>query len=257
MKVIQENFENMTSIKKILFISLLLLSTACGNTDNLNINLSQKDVISNLTGKYEGTYKNTIFEIWIEKSEQSTHNQSYLYIFIFEKDKVLHVNQFLTKYQDTQMYSNSICEYVKKNPNKFLNHTLQESPSMFYDVSVEEIWNWNNLGGLGYFFVSIDNLSSVSFDIDIQHYINLPINDEHGLTKLYTNSKGEGVKVKLFETGFFKKLWNYPLGGPSIEIQKISSDTTGLLDQYHKILHETREAFTESGKTNRSYCDLK
>ena len=91
-------------------------------------------------------------------------------------------------------FSDSLCNYIKNNSAQFSGHNLQTSPSMLYDISVDQIWRWDNsLGALGHFFVSANSIVS-PFHIMPFYYIDLYPNDEYGLTKLHINSNGEAVK---------------------------------------------------------------
>jgi len=85
-------------MEKFLFILLFFFFIACENTNDVNKQLSQKTITKKLTGIYEGNYKNARYEIWIEESEKSTQNQSFFYIFIFQKENRSSVISFLTKY---------------------------------------------------------------------------------------------------------------------------------------------------------------
>lgn len=239
--------------KKSLFIPILFLMISCGSSDA--VNSSTNNFLNNLTGVYEGTYKSTTYEIWIEEIERITASNEYsLSIFIFEKRNSASVEQFLTKYPDTQSYSNAICKYAEENPDKFSEHSLQESPSMYYDISIDQVWKWDNLGSLGYFTLSTNN-KDTSFEIFIHHYIDLLENDEHGLKSIDTNTNGTATEIHFFETGFIKKPWNYVFSGPSIEVTKSSTEPKNILKQYLKVIQETEDLFSSAGKQNRSYCD--
>lgn len=239
--------------KYLLFLSILFLMVSCGSSEEVNV--STNSFLNNLTGVYEGVYKDTTYEIWIEEIERITaSNEHALSIFIFEKSKSTTVEQFLAKYPDTQSYSNAICKYVQENPDKLSGHNLQESPSMYYDISADQVWKWNNLGSLGYFTLSANN-KDTSFEINIQHYINFPENDEHALKSVDTNANGTAKEIHFLETGFIKKPWNYVFSGPSIEVTKSSTETKSILKQYLNIIKETQELFSSEGKQNRSYCD--
>ena len=109
--------------KPFLLASLLFLIISCGSSEEVNV--STNSFLNSLTGVYEGVHKNITYEIWIEEIERITASNEYaLSIFIFEKSKFTSVEQFLTKYTDTQSYSNAICKYVKENPGKFSEHNL-------------------------------------------------------------------------------------------------------------------------------------
>ena len=233
---------------------LFLFTASCGGGE---INTSTESFLSNLTGVYKTSYEDTNYEIWIEEINQyPEHSQHQIAVFIFEKGKASDVQQFLTKYPDVQSYSNSICNYVKENTDQFSNYNLKTSPSMYYDLSADQVWKWGrNLGALSKFFLSSNNKAS-SFDaVRVPHYIDLPENDEHAIKSFDTNSEGKATKIHLLETGFIKKIWNYVLAGPSLKIEKTSSELKGLLKQYLKTVEETRKVFVEAGENNRSYCD--
>ena len=238
----------------LIFAFLLFFSTSCGGQG-----ATTSGKASDLIGVYEGVFKGTAFEVWIEEVEQNpASNEHFLSLFVFRKDNFSSIQQFLTRYHDVQTYSDSICNYVKENPNQFYGYDLKTSPSLFYDISADQLWIWDNsLGALGHFIVSPGHSGS-SLNIRPHYYINLYPNDEYGLQTLYTNSKGEAIKIKFFETGFIKKPWNYvPLFGPSLKIHKTSPTTKDLWAQYNNVTRETRELFTQAGRENRSYCEIK
>ena len=227
--------------------------TSCEDSEEVTV--STNSFLNSLTGVYEGTYKNTTYETWIEEIERITASNEYaLSIFTFEKSKLTNVERFLTKYKDTQSYSNAICKYVKENPEEFSRHNLKTSPSMFYNISADQVWKWNNLGSLGYFTLPSDN-KDTSFEINIQHYINFPENDEHALKSIDTKANGTVKEIYFLETGFIKKPWNYVFSGPSIKVTKSSTQPKNILKQYLNIIKETQELFLSAGKQNRSYCD--
>ena len=236
-------------------LTFLFLSTSCGGGEK--VNTSGTNFLNQLTGIYEGVYDDRTFEVRIEELEKdAATGEQLVSLFVFEKSKSSNIQKFLTRYPDVQTYKKGICEYVEKNPNKFSGHDLQTSPSMFYDISVDQIWIWDNsLGALGYFIIPSNALVS-SFDIRQQHYIDLYVDDEYGVKTLYINSKGEAVKIQFFETGFIKKPLNYLMSGPSLEIRKISSEKKGAFAQYYNTVNETRELFIKAGRENRSYCDV-
>ena len=239
---------------KFLFIFLFLFSTSCGS--GAKVNTSGTDFLNQLLGVYEGVHDGRTFEVRIEELEQDpATDDRLLSLFVFEKNKFSNIQEFLTKYKNVQAYSEAICKYVKENPSAFSEHDLKTSPSMFYDISADQIWRWDqSLGSLGHFFVPRNTVVS-SFDISPRHYIDLYENDEYGVIKLHINSSGEAVKIQFFETGFIKKPWNYFMSGPSLEIRKASSKTEDLFAQYYSVVNETRELFEKAGKENRSYCD--
>ena len=125
---------------------------------------------------------------------------------------------------------------------------------MFYDISADQVWKWDNWGSLGYFTLPSDN-KNTSFEINIQHYINFPENDEHALKAIDTNANGTVTEIYFLETGFIKKPWNYVFSGPSIKVTKSSTETKNILKQYLNLLKETQELFLSAGKQNRSHCD--
>ena len=239
-----------------LFIPLLFLSASCES--GKKVNTSGTSFLNYLTGIYEGEYSDKTFEVRIEGLDQNAATGERLVsLFVFEKSKSSDIQEFLTRYPDVQSYAEGICKYVKENPNKFSEYDLQTSPSMFYDISADQVWKWDNsLGSLGYFIIP-SNASVSSFDINPHYYINLHIDDEYGVTKIHINNKGEAVEIQFFETGFIKKPWNYFVSGPSLEIRKISSETKGVFTQYYNTVNETRELFVKAGEENRSYCDIK
>lgn len=241
-------------IRLLLFGFLLFFTASCGSGGKVNV--STESFFNNLTGVYEVSYDSVNFEIWVEETDKNPgRNEHLISVFIFEKNKTSDVQQFLAKYQDVQSYSDDICKYVKENPDKFADYDLKTSPSLYYDISADQIWKWDNLGGLSYFILSSDK-EATSFDVlTVQHYINLPGNDEHAIKGFDTNAEGKITKVHLLETGFIKKPWNYLLSGPSLKVRKISSEPKGLLKKYLNIREESRELFMEEGKQNRSYCD--
>ena len=272
-----------------LFIPLLFLSPSCGSgekadlsdlssksrfvvpekteiseesqsSNRTSVNTPETRFLNHLIGIYEGEYKDKMFEVRIEEWKQhAPTGEQLLYVFVFEKSKSSNTQEFLTRHTDVQAYVEDICNYVEENPNKFSEHDLQTSPSMFYDISADQVWRWNNsIGALGYFTVPVNGKASVSsFDIKIRHYINLHTDDEYGLKKIYLNDKGEAVKIQFFETGFIKKPWNYFMHGPSLNISKVSSETKDVLTQYYNTVNETRELFLKAGEENHSYCDIK
>ena len=98
---------------------LFLFTASCEGGE---INISTESFLSNLTGVYKTSYKDTNYEIWIEEiNKYMEHSQHQIAVFIFEKGKASDVQQFLTKYPDVQSYSNSICNYVKENTDQFSN----------------------------------------------------------------------------------------------------------------------------------------
>ena len=233
--------------------AFFLFTTSCGGGE---VNSSTEDFLSNLIGVYKTNYEDTDFEIWIEEIEKDlVQNQHHIAMFIFEKNKTSDIQQFLTKYPDVESYSEAICNYVKENPDKFFDHDLKTSPSMYYDISADQVWKWDNLGALSYFVLSSNNKASSFDSVSVRHYINLPENDEHALKSFDTDSEGKATKIHLLETGFIKKLWNYILSGPSLKVDKTTSEAKDLLKQYLKTVEETRKAFVEAGENNRSHCD--
>ena len=239
-----------------LFIPLFLfLSISCGGGEKANT--SGTNFLNQLTGIYEGVYDDRTFKVRIEELEQNTATgERSASLFVFEKSKSSDIQRFLTRYPDVQTYTEGICEYVEKNPNKFSGYDLQTSPSMFYDISADQVWRWDNsLGALGYFVILSNGMVS-SFDIRPHYYIDLHVGDEYGVKTLYINSKGEAVKIQFFETGFIKKPWNYLMSGPSLEIRKVSSEKKGAFAQYYNTVNETRELFMKEGRESRSYCDV-
>ena len=232
---------------------LFLFTASCGGVE---INTSTESFLSNLTGVYKTSYEDTNYEIWIEEIENAIgRNEYYISVLLFKKDKASDIQSFLTKYPDVKSYSDSICNYVKENPNKFSGYDLKTSPSLYYDISADQVWKWDKLGAVSFFILPSNNKAS-SFDaVSVEHYIDLPENDEHALKSFDTNSEGKATKIHLLETGFIKKIWNYILAGPSLKIEKTSSEPKGLLKQYLRTVEETRKAFVEAGENNRSYCD--
>ena len=233
---------------------LLCFTVSCGSAGKVNV--STDSFFSNLTGVYEVNYDSVNFEIWVEEIDKKPEqNEHFISVFIFEKKKASDIQQFLTRYQDAPSYVAGICKYVEENPDKFADYDLKTSPSLYYDISADQIWKWDKLGGLSYFILS-SGKEDTSFDaFTVQHYIDLPKNDEHGVKGFDTNAEGKVTKVHLLETGFIKKPWNYLLSGPSLKVNKISSEPKGVLKQYLNIREESRELFIEAGKNNRSYCD--
>ena len=244
-------------MQTMLFLMGFLFSfiVSCGGGEKLNTSIDK--VLSNLIGVYTTKYKDTDYEVWIEKLDQSPGGSGqFISVFMFEKSKTTKIQSFLAKYQDVESYSADICEYIKENPDKFTEYSFKESPSFYYDISADQVWRWdNNLGALSYFILSSDSKDS-SFDtVSTLHPINLPTDDEHVLKSLDTDSQGKATKIHLLETGFIKKIWNYVLSGPSLSLTKESSQAKALLKQYLDLREETNKLFTEAGKENRSYCD--
>lgn len=238
---------------KFLLTLFFLFSTSCeGKRD---VRVSGPDFFNQLLGVYEGVHNNRGFEVRIDELERdSATGERLLSLFVFEKRNLSSIQAFLTKYQDVQAYSKAICKYVEDNPDKFSNYNLQTAPTMFHDISADEVWSWGKkpLGSLGHFVFRETPVSS--FDIKPMHYIDLYKDDEYGVIKLYVHSSGEAVKIQFFETGFIKKPWNYIISGPSLNISKVSSKTEGLYAQYYSIVNETVALFEKAGRENRSYC---
>ena len=236
-----------------LLIFFLIFSVSCGSdstgskpnapTDEEpkeELQNPQDEFLNHLKGKYKGTYENTTFEVWIETLEQRVNNTGSLAVLMFEQDKSSEIQQFLTKYQDVQVYSKDICEYIKQSSKVSSYYGLMGARGI-----------WNNRGGLGITSFTLANLETTSsFDIETEFFIDLP-DDEHGFESLHTDSKGQAIKIQLFETGFFQKLLNYFVDGPNIEIEKISSETTGLLSQYYRnfitVQQKSPQSWRESG----------
>ena len=97
---------------------------------------------------------------------------------------------------------------LKKTLESFPNITYKHHLVCFTTYPLIKFRKWDNLGSLGYFTLPSDN-TDTSFEINIQHYINFPENDEHALKSIDTNANGTAKEIHFLETGFIKKPWNY------------------------------------------------
>ena len=233
-------------MKKTMFLFSVFISLSFCKKQG--VSLDPNDELIGINGKYQGTYNDSVFEIWIEEASPVLKNSFFphfssesFFILIFHQSKAEEVQQFLLDYQDIQTYSNNVCQNVEKNNHEELYRAL---------VGMNQIWGSH--AGLG--LMTADLGSTSTADIKTMFYINLAPNDEHALKALSVNA-GRAGEIYFLETGFIKKLWNYFLSGPSMHLEKISSSTTGLLNTFYENYNKIGEDFDQAHQNNHSYCD--
>ena len=196
---------------------------------------------SHLEGKYKGTYKNTVLEMWIERTGQLT-NGYLLSVLLFEQNKISKVQEFLTKYQDIKIYSDDVCKHIK------------DRKSSDPETIGEDIWDENDLGGWGLVLIPADFKKASSFDMKTQYYIQLPVDDDKEFSSLDVDNKGQAIGIELDNTDWGGVILDF-FGGSNMELGKISSSTTGLLNQYYRNVKAVKQAFIKAEQENHSYCD--
>ncbi|MDE0151396.1 MAG: hypothetical protein OXK80_02715 [Bdellovibrionales bacterium] len=232
---------------KTFFSFLVFLSIFnCAGPD-FTPNFSNDQFVEQIQGVYESNYKNTVFEIWIEKANlpesdirhRSGLIQEALFVMVFEKNKRTEIEMLLRKYQDTDMLAQDICSYVEN-----------------LSWGTHGLWRVKNMGGLAGLSVPADATQSPTIPLETLFYIDFPTNDEHGFTSLEINNSGEAVKISFFETGFIKKPWNYFLTS-SMPIRKQSNNTLNLLSRFYINSDRANQEIPPSTNQSdrQSYCN--
>lgn len=234
---------------KTFFSFLIFLSIFnCAGSD-FTPNFSNDQFVERIQGVYESNYKNTVFEIWIEKSnfpESDTPRegmsglmQEGLFVMVFEKNRRTEIEMLLRKYQNTDMLAKDMCSYVEN-----------------LSWGTHGLWGIKKMGGLAGIAVPADTIRSSTIPLETLFYIDFPTNDEHGFTTLKINNRGEAVNINFFETGFIKKPWNYFLTS-SMTLQKKSNNTLNLLSRFYinsdQVNQEIPPPTNQSNQ--QSYCN--
>lgn len=254
----------------VLFLSVFVVS--CTNTDDLpeeeqNIDISiteepegrgeelkndsipspVEQFLSQMEGKYSGSYSNTVFEMWIERTEQFM-NKYIVSVLMFKKNRASDVQKFLTKYQDIQVYSNDLCEYIGQNFNEIDREDFY--PEV---IGFDGIWNDSDIGW-GLVDVPFDLQAASPFSINTLFTVTLPINDEHIFESLHVDARGQAIKIELSDPSVYKFMPRW-VRHVEMDIEKASSSKVGLLSQYYKNIVKIGEEFEKAQQNDSSYCD--
>lgn len=225
---------------KIFFSFIIFLSIFNCAGSNFNPNFSNDQFLGKIQGRYEGEIKNTIYEIWIEKADHPDKPSGAPYgvfIMVFEKSRRTEIEMLLRKYQDKQALSQDICTYSER---------------LAWGTS--GLWGNKKMGGLAGMSVPADLKRSSTFSLETLFYIDFPVNDEHAFTSLEVNNAGEAIKISFFETGFFKKPWNYFLSS-SMNVRKTSHDTLNLLSQFYINSDNVNQEIPGNPSESASFCN--
>ena len=227
-----------TKIKSFYFLFLLaLISFACSPLSQQQVSSSQIQG-QNFLGQYEGVYRSSVYEIWIELDQS---DPSHFFMLIFEQYRKPQVQNVLNQYTNTQDYSRRACSVISRSSERDRN-IYGDKISV---VAENELWN--RIGGLSVGEISSNNRLRLSNT----QYIRFGGNDEHGITDISFNANGELSQIKFLETGFIKKPWNYFRGGPRMNVSKISNATLSVLNTYNDVTTQFQSEFL----SNPNYCN--
>lgn len=209
---------------------------------NFNLNFSKDQWTEKFRGTYESNYKNTVFEIWIEEADHADLKKfnvapNSLFVFVFEKSRRTEIEMLLRKYHDSQKLGDDVCSHVEN-----------------LSWGVHGLWRAKNMGGLAGVSVPVGTTSNPSRHLETLFYIDFPVDDEYGFVSLEINSEGDVEKLTLFETGFFKKPWNYFLNS-SMKLRKVSQDTPQLLSEFYLNAEQVNQEIGQHQGNKDSYCN--
>lgn len=247
------HFTASTLMKKFVLIAISAAAISIGYSALVNnpnpqpygadSSLSSADLFPRLVGRYQGVYKQTAYEVWIEQlTSTKKFGEPFAAILVFEQHRVAEIKSQLIKQRDE--YKQDVCRHLRQNP--------RQSP---YPEVVGTYGVWNDMGGLGWIFMQPNQKSEAKLGIRTTFYIDLPHNDEHALQYLYTNANGQAIKIRFSETGYIQKPWSYFFPGPSMELEKTSSGSPDMLKQYYTNFDNLNEDFLTARQSDRSPCN--
>jgi len=200
--------------------------------------LSQQSPGEGFSGQYEGTYRGSTYEIWIEPDRD---DPSHFFILTFRQDRKAQVQTALNQYRDLQDYSGQACAVISRASERDRN-VYGENISF---VAERELWD--NMGGLSMGFTEADGRLSL---ITV-HFLFFDGNDEHTIADIRFDDNDELVQVRFFETGYIKKPWNYFRGGPRMNVTKIADVTSFVLNTYIDLTDQFHAEF----RKDAGYCN--
>ena len=225
-------------IKFVYFLFILvLISVACSPLSQQQISFSQIQG-ERLLGQYEGNYRGSRYEIWIEPDR---NDPSHFFILTFQQNRKVQVQRALNQYRDLQNYSRQACAAISRASERERN-IYGENVSF---VAEQELWD--NMGGLSIGHISSNN----RLRLTTIHFLFFGGNDEHTITDIKFDDNGEPSQVQFLETGFIKKPWNYFRSGPRMNVTKISNATLFVLNTYIDLTDQFQAAF----RKDANYCD--
>ena len=219
------------------------------STDNPSV--KPVSTFQNLAGKYQAVYRKTSFEIWIEnisslyehREEVAQNKVNEFAVLMFEKQELEQVEAFLKKYQrEHHPLFVDICENAKPEDKR-------------YPEWLGSFILWDKLGALAFISVPADVTTELSLEtIRSKYFIYFDKDDEHLLKFVNIDSAGKALSLSFLETGFVKKIWNYFLSGPMIEIKKFSDTSSGLLVKYTIVSNIADGSFEKARENNIPAC---
>ena len=230
-------------IKFVHFLFILaLISFACPSlSQQASSSQIQGEELSEgerFSGQYEGNYRGTRYEIWIELDRD---DPSQFFILTFQQNRKAQVQSALNQYRDLQDYSRQACAAISRA-------TEREREIYGENVSfVAERELWDNTGGL-----SIGHIASNGrLRLSTVRFLFFGGNDEHTITDIKFDANEELSRIQFLETGFIKKPWNYFRGGPRMNVTKISDATLFVLNTYFDVTDQFQAEF----RRDADYCN--
>ena len=205
-------------------------------------------IFQNLEGKYQGKYRGDFIEVWIEnisplyehREDIAQNKVNEFAVLVFEQNTLSQVEEFLKKYQGDyfELFIDT-CKYTKRPyPKRMGSYSI-----------------WDKLGSLAFIAVP-DNLKTRKRlkVIRLEYFMYFKQNDEHLLQFVSIDPTGKALSLHFLETGFIKKPWNYFFSGPTIELEKISNNISGLLLDYTKNINIADGSFRKARENDIEAC---
>jgi len=221
----------------------LLIFSSIFHCAGFTPDFSNNQFSERVQGVYESHYKNTVFEIWIEKANLPEGeslggeiNSIGVFVMVFEKRRRTEIEMLLRKYQDVERLAEDTCSYV-------------ESPAW----GTHALWSAKEMGGLAGMSIPKNLEKNSKIPLNTLFYINFPVQEQYGFVSLKINNTGEAGKITFFETGFLKKPWNYFFNS-SMQLQKMSKGAPHLLSQFYLNSNRVNQEAGKHSDNKASYC---
>jgi len=204
-----------------------LILIGCGSSTQVLPSIVHK----NLSGKYTGQNGGVVLDVWIawdtlENSTPSNVTRSDIAPVVLvsdQKDTAKALN-YMQNNLNTETYTRAVCQKAIEQLRSNRNGNRESLAPVLWIEAMRRLWrsHTGSLSALASISIPQSWLPDEDLELLSQGYdfIYFNTNDEYRIQFVQINMAGNVENIKLLETGYIKKPWNYVLGGPRIKLTK-------------------------------------